>query len=241
MSDNTGNPPSGSPYDQGQPSSYGQPGSSGQPPAGQSPYGQSPYGQSPYGQQGQPQDPSAGQSPYGQPAYGQPTYGQPTYGGYGADPDRRPGTVTAAGVITIIFSGIALLLFLFTLIGVVVSRDFILEEVQRQGGMGATTQGNQVVVGIAVGTGLLSLWCVGAIVLAIFAMRRSNGARIGLVVSSVVAGLLSLLAILSLVSALPLIACVVVIICLYAGGAGAWFSGRSQQQPGASYGSGPVA
>ena len=63
-------------------------------------------------------------------------------------------------------------------------------------------------------------------VLAVFAMRRSNGARIGLVVSAALAVVVSLLSITSLVSVVPLAAAVTTIVCLFAGGASAWYAGR---------------
>ena len=79
------------------------------PPPEQSPYGQPPPGQPGYGQQppAQQYGQQYGQQQYGgQPAYGQPPgYGQPPYGP--VDPDKRPGTVTAAGVITIIMGGLS--------------------------------------------------------------------------------------------------------------------------------------
>ena len=64
-------------------------------------------------------------------------------------------------------------------------------------------------------------------VLAVFAMRRSNGARIGLVVSAALAAILSLIAITSGLSAVSLIGCIAVIVLLFTGGAGAWYAGKS--------------
>ena len=56
-------------------------------------------------------------------------------------------------------------------------------------------------------------------VLAVFAMRRSNGARIGLVVSAALVAAILSRWLASCRSVLPLIACIVVIVCLFAGGA----------------------
>ena len=53
--------------------------------------------------------------------------------------------------------------------------------------------------------GAFIVWCIAAMVLAVFAMRRSNGARIGLVVSAALAAILSLLAIASGVSVISLL------------------------------------
>ncbi len=91
-----------------------------------------PQGQSPYGT---PQQPPAG---YGQPGYGQPGYGQqqgygqqgytpaPSYSGGGAPATgQRPGMVTAAGIIGIVWGALGLLFGLlalsvaFTLLGAV--------------------------------------------------------------------------------------------------------------------------
>ena len=62
-----------------------------------------------------------------------------------------------------------------------------------------------------------------AIVLGVLVLRRSNVARILLVISSAVVALLSLLAIASGVSAVTLIAAVATIVLLFVGGAGDWF------------------
>ena len=91
----------------------------------------SPYGQSdPYGQQ-----PTSSQSPYGQQPSGQASpYGQqPAYGGsaYGQQPGRRPGTVTAAAWISIVFSGLSAVLFGFTGLALLVARDEVIAEMQK--------------------------------------------------------------------------------------------------------------
>ncbi|MGH3307907.1 MAG: hypothetical protein ACRDOX_09470, partial [Nocardioides sp.] len=113
------------------------------PPPSQNPYGQPPSGQpaSPYGEQ-----PAQQQNPYGapaqQPGYGQPppyagqqpAYGQPGYGYGGPATDKRPGSVTAAAVITLIFSGLSLLLFAFFLVAMVVAKDEFLDEMTGQPG-----------------------------------------------------------------------------------------------------------
>ena len=58
-------------------------------------------------------------------------------------------------------------------------------------------------------------------------LRRSNGARIALVISSAVSAVLSLLAIGSLLSGLWLIASIAVIVLLFTGGAGDWFKNKN--------------
>src|ERR671920_760725 len=75
-------------------------------------------------------------------------------------------------------------------------------------------------------TGLgLVMWAIIAIVLAVLVMRRSNVARILLVISSAVVALFSLLGVTSGVSAITLVAAIAVIVLLFVGGAGDWFKG----------------
>ena len=73
---------------------------------------------------------------------------------------------------------------------------------------------------------VLTLWCIIACVLAVFAMRGSKVSRILLVISSGVAGLLSLVAIGSVISAVWLLACIAVVILFFTGGAGEWYQRR---------------
>ena len=143
-----------------------------------------------------------GQQPtgYGQPAYGQ----QPAYsGGSGQtyqDPDKRPGTVTAAGVITLLLSGLVLVLLALGMVALGVARDEVVDQMRDQGGL-QDIDPNDIVSVLFVVFGAFIVWCIIAMVLAVFAMRRSNGARIGLVVSAALAAILSLLAIASGTSA----------------------------------------
>lgn len=216
-SNTSGETPAGGPPPQ--PNPYGQP-------AGQDPYGQPPAGPA-YGEQ--PQQPAYGQQPgYGQPpAYGQ----QPGYPSAG-DPDKRPGTVTAAGVITMIFSGLALLLFGVVLVGMLVARDQILDALEGDADFDSMgISGDSAFGAIVAVMAVFALWCVIAFVLGLMVMRRSNAARIALVVSAALSAVISLVGIGSGVSALTLIASVAVIVLLFTGGASPWFK-RSSGQPG---------
>lgn len=215
---------------------YGQQPAGGQPPqpAGQNPYGQAPPGQAPSGQN------PYGQNPYGQQPYGQQPYGQPPTGrgplGDGLDMygrplgnDERPGTVTAAGWITIVFSGLSFLLYGFITLAMVVAKDEVLTEIDKA----LVEQGNagdfnaEDAFGIVVGVLLVvTIWCLIATVLGFLVLRRSNVSRILLIISAVVSGLLSLLAIGSVVSAVPALASFGVVVLLFTGGAGDWFAGR---------------
>jgi hypothetical protein len=246
---NQGGTPPQNPYGGGE-NPYGQPPGGqqpyGQPPGGQSPYGQPPAGQQPYGQ------PPAGQSPSGQPPaenpYGHAPYGQQPQGYYATQQpppgplgdgldmygrplvkQARPGTVTAAGWIALVLSGLTGLLYGFITLAMIVAKDDVLTEIDEAlAEQDATGTFNaEDAFGIVVAVLLvLTVWCVIACVLAVFAMRGSNLSRILLVISSVVAGLLSLLAIGSGVSAVWLLACVAVVILLFTGGAGDWYRRR---------------
>jgi hypothetical protein len=223
MSDSSGNSNPEQP-DPGQGSgtpSYPPPTGQPQQPYGQQPppYGQQPYGQQPYGQQ----------PGYGQPAYGQQPYGYqaPAYSPYGAsNGDRRPGTVTAAGVITLIFSGLTLALFAIIGIVVVAAKDEFITRIENQPGFQDISP-NDVVSVVAVVCLVFAIWCIIAMVLAVFTMRRSNGARIGLVISSALVAILSLLGITSGGSAVTLLASIAVIVLLFVGGANEWFGRRN--------------
>ena len=218
----------------------------GQGPAGQNPYGQpSPTGEQPYGHPpaGNPYGaPSPAQPPYGQPQQGspylQPAHGTPYAGGplgdgldmYGRPlgNDERPGTITAAAWTTMVFSGLTALLFAFFTLALVVSKDDFLAEVnQVLLEQGTTEFDAEDAYGIVLAVMLvLTAWCVIALFLGIFAMRRSNAARIMLVISASIAGLLSLAAIGSVVSVVWLLACLAVVILLFTGGANDWYARR---------------
>lgn len=171
-----------------------------------------PYGQDgPYGQQ-----PGGQPYPYGQ----QPAYGQQPTG------DRRPGTVTAAAWITIAFSAISAALFGFTGLALLVARDEVIREIERVPEFQDANIDADAAVGVLVAVILgLVVWAIIAIVLAVFVLRRSNVARILLVISSAVVALFSLLGVTSGVSVVTLIASIAVIVLLFVGGAGDWFKG----------------
>lgn len=177
------------------------------------PYGQqptSPYGQSPSGQS----------YPYGQ----QPSYGAASYG---SQPGKRPATVTAAAWIAIVFS--ALTAALFGLIGLllVVARDQVITEMQKSPEYRELDFDVDQAYGVAVAMMLgIVVWAVIAIVLAVFVLRRSNVARILLVISSAVAAVLSLLGIASGITIVTLLATAATIVLLFVGGANAWFKGE---------------
>jgi hypothetical protein len=177
------------------------------------PYG----GQAPLGSS-YPQQPVP--APYGQPAFGQPGYGR------GANPDRRPGTVTAAGIITLVLSGIVLVVAALMAVGLVLVKDDVVKEIRKEPRFDDVGNANDLVAVLLVLVVVLAIWCVAAMVLAVLAMRRSNVARVLLVISSVMAALISLLLITSLVSFITLAAAVTTVVLLFVGGSSDWFARR---------------
>lgn len=251
MSDSNSGETGGSPHGETPPrqNPYGEPSSEppaspyGEPPAQQNPYGQpsqppgygQPAQQNPYGQPAQP-PPYSQQPPYGQqPAYGQPpAYGQRDYGYAAPAGDKRPGSVTAAAVITLIVSGLSLLVLLLLFVSIVASGDEVRAEIARQ----LRSQDASVSVAdlelaldvIAVTSAALAVWSLIACALALLVLRRSNAARIMLVVSSAVTALITLvLALLVIVPGLNLVASIVVIVLLFVGGANEWFKGKGRK------------
>ena len=210
------------------------------------PYGQPPSSPSGTPSWGQPQEPAqpaqdpygAAPNPYGAPSSSYPSqqYGTPAYGtpyGSQSDPGKRPGTVTGAAITTLVLSGLVGLLMLFGTIALAASKNDILRRVQdemdRQNPQ-TSFNADSVYGAILAVCIVIIVWCLIACLLAVFVLRRSNGARITLVVSCAVTAILSLLAIGSVVSGITLIASIVVIVLLFTGGANEWFSGRSRDQ-----------
>ena len=186
------------------------------------------------------QEPGPTHTPYGQPTsgaggpYGQPSpYSQqPSYGAPQPTGDRRPGTVTAAAWITIVFSALTAALFGFTGLALLVARDQVITEMERVPEFQDANIDAEAAVGVlvAIMVGLV-IWCVVAIVLAVLVLRRSNVARILLVISASVTALFGLVGITSGVSLVPLVAAIATIVLLFTGGAGDWFK-RAGSPPG---------
>lgn len=165
--------------------------------------------------------PYDGGTPQHQAPYGQ-QYGAPAQ----RDPDARPGTVLAAVVITLIFSVLSALGLAAGLLGLLVARDTILDQLRNDATLSAY-DGDQIVTIAAIALAVILFWCLAAIVLSVLVLRGSNLARILLVVSSGFTALISLLAILSGVSVITLIASIAVIVLLFTGGAGPWFARKT--------------
>ncbi len=206
-----------------------------------------------------PTNPSSGDNPYGQPAqppvygsdpqqapgpppqpYGASAYGGSAYGGLppGGDPDKRPGTVLAASIITIIFSGLGLVFFGLVTIVLAVARGQIIDEMEKQLDDQAAFEdftANDLANVLIVVFAIFAIWCLITIVTAVLAMRGKNWARIVTVISAAVSAVFSLLAITSGLSALSLIAAIAAIVLYFTGGAGDWYrrqgSGASPTLP----------
>jgi hypothetical protein len=203
---------------------YGQQQPPASPPPQHNPYGQPPAQHQP------PQQPPGPAQPFGQPAYGAPV---PAYGAPQPGPDKRPATVTAAGVITIALSALALVGCVFVVFSISIARADIVAEIERQVAADPTLEQQlqgfdasvlvPVMIGVVIG---FAVWALIAIALAVLAMRRSSVARIALVVSSVLTGLLAILpTFTAVVPVVWVLGSVAVVVCLFAGGASRWYAG----------------
>ena len=181
-------------------------------------------------------DPSGGPPGHGQP-HG-PAYVSPV------DPDRRPGTVTAAGVITLVTAGLGAVACVLGLIAFVAARETMEREMRNQAEFEQAGLDVADVYAVALGVMVvLVVWSLAACVFGVLVLRRSQVGRILLVVSASVTALLSLLGIGSLVSGLPLLAAIAVIVLLFTGGANPWFARTAGPgagpYPGQAYGQPP--
>ncbi|WP_323793594.1 hypothetical protein, partial [Nocardioides sp.] len=160
-------------------------------------------------------------------------YGAPSAAGAhkAAGPTQRPVRVTAAVVITLVASSVALAGLLLSLALLVGSREAFLVEIE---GQLATNSSYEDIAADAVATValvvlvLLTVWCLASIGLAIATLRGSNGARITLVVSAALAGLVSLLGIVVIVPLLLTAASVATVVLLLSRDAAEWCAGRGR-------------
>lgn len=214
------------------------------PPSGPS----DPYGQQPAEQPAeQPAQQPAQPGPYGQP-YGAPTgpygqqYGAPTapyappaspygaYPGMALDPERRPGSVTAAAVVTFILAGLSTLAGIVTLIAAAATDDFYRELSDQGYDLNGLSRSEMQAALIAAGL-VTTVLSVAAIVVAAFALRRSRAARIVLTVLSGLTIALSLVGITAVLPVVTLAGAIAVIVMLYQRRANDWFARRSGPRP----------
>jgi hypothetical protein len=146
--------------------------------------------------------------------------------------EPRPGTVTAAAWLTIVFSAVTAFVFGFTGLAMLVARDQVITEMERVPEFQDANIDADAAVGVlvAVMVGLV-VWSLIAIVLAVLVLRRSNVARILLVISCAATAILSLLSVASGVTLAPLVAAIATVVLLFTGGASDWFK-RVPSAPG---------
>ena len=176
----------------------------------------------------QPQQPGYAAPPkYAAPGYHGPSPAHP----YAANPDQRPGTVTAAAVLTWVGCAMARTGCLLGL-ALATSRSSAFMDGAMKGSDGTFTRAQTQ--GILIGFGAVCLvWAIAASVLALLTLKRHRWARILLTVSAVTAALLSLVMILSVISAVNLVTAITAVVLLFVGGANDWFAHRpTSQEPG---------
>lgn len=199
---------------------------------GPAPY---PFGSRP--QESAPPGPPAAQDQGGYPppaSWGYPTGYAPS--GYGAPPDRRPGTVTAAAWLTWIFSGLTVVTFVLVLVVMVAARGRFVEALRSDPQVSdLNLSANDIMAGLWVLGVVVLLWCLISMVLAFLAWRRVGWARVTLAVSAGVAAVISLIAF--PVGLLSAVAAVVTVVLLFTGGANEWYRGAGTTTGG--YGSWP--
>lgn len=159
------------------------------------------------------------------------------YGTY-VEPGRRPGTVTAAGWITVVVSSTTALLLAGMFLVLILAQDSVIEAMQSdatfQDAVGGDSQlANDAAGALTAITGGLALWSLIATVLGFLVLRRSNVARILLVISSVLSALATLPLIVAVLPAAWTLASLAVTVLLFVGGASEWFARR---EPPPAYG-----
>lgn len=139
---------------------------------------------------------------------------------------RRPGTVTAAGMVAVGSSLICLLVFgLLTVVFLVARNDFVdgIREAEGTPDMDPGTAANVAIAVVAV----FALWCLGAIAAAMLAMRRSRAGRWLLTVSAIVSSVFSLIGTFAFgIPVLFLMASVAVVVLLFTPTANSWYAAR---------------
>lgn len=195
-----------------------------QPPPRRDDYGQAP-GTPQYPTGPAPQGPAGGYG-YPAPAWGQQPVPQ-GYGGYSPyqGPPRRPGTVLGGAILTYIGSGFMILVALALLIGSA-SSSFLEGVGESAAASGLSTGAIRAVV-LVVGAVFLVLGIV-LIILAAYAQRGRNGARITL---TVIGGIEIGLGMLSVITGSPQTIVSVLYVSLalalfWVGGASNWYSAR---------------
>lgn len=142
------------------------------------------------------------------------------------DPDRRPGTVTAATAVTVAASALAALCFGFMATALLLSRDRVDEAVADDPDLQEldfdVVEAVEIFQWVVIG---MLAWCIAAIALAFLTHQRSRVARMVLTVSAGLAALVSgVLGLLAVFPFLWTVASVATVVLLFSGRAGEWFS-----------------
>lgn len=141
------------------------------------------------------------------------------------DPHRRPGTVTAACILTWVFSSLAIVAAAVLLVMVTAGRDEFVDDWQAEPDLDGLDVAPETAAGVIVAvTASFIVLAVLAIVVAVAAFRRSSAARVTLMVLSGLSALVSLVLSLAIVPFLWVIASTVTLILLFTTSANRWFA-----------------
>lgn len=141
------------------------------------------------------------------------------------DPDRRPGTVTAACLLTGVFASIAIAAAAVLLLMVTAGRDQFVDEWRDEpdlDGLDIVPETAANIIGVV--TAVCIVLAVFAIVVAISAFRGSSAARITLMVLSGLTAVGSLVLSVAVVPFLWVLASTVTLILLFTTSANRWYS-----------------
>jgi len=140
--------------------------------------------------------------------------------------DERPATVTAACALTAIVAMFTFAILCFVGYGLLHDRDEFVDDLSDAQDLHGLAP-DDVYTFLLVTLGVLLVWTLVAFVLALLAYRRSNAARLALVVSSVVTALLSLLTILTVAPIISMVCATAVVVMLTSRSAREWYETRT--------------
>lgn len=115
--------------------------------------------------------------------------------GTAQDPDRRPGSVTTAAVLTMVFSGVTTLVYLLIVVMLMAARQPLVDAIQSDPQFESLPMSTDDLLAVLWVMSAVSIfWSVSAFALGVLVFRRVGWARVALVVSAAAAMLVSLLA-----------------------------------------------
>ena len=141
---------------------------------------------------------------------------------------RRPGTVTAAGMIAVASSLICLLVFGVLTVAFLLLRGDLVTGLRDADDDVPSSIDPETAANIATAVvAVFALWCLGAIVSAMLALGRSRAGRWLLTVSAIVSSVFSLIGTFAVgLPVLLLVAAVTVVVLLFTPAANAWYAAR---------------